>query len=66
MYRNTQKALCAQQLPCDGNRQTIATQMDADSLQRQRKIDPIIDEELGPVHSRYRLHLTRKRQEVPG
>ena len=57
--------MCPQHLPCDRQRQTIATQMDADSFQRQRDIDPIIDKELGPAESRHGLHLTRKRHEFP-
>jgi hypothetical protein len=39
--------------------------MDADSFERQRDIDPIIDEELGAARGRYRLHFTRKRHEFP-
>jgi hypothetical protein len=40
--------------------------MDADFFQRQCDIDPIIDEELGPVRGRHGLHLTRKRHEFSG
>jgi hypothetical protein len=39
--------------------------MDADSFQRQRDIDPIIDEELGPTRSGDGLHLTCKRHKFP-
>jgi hypothetical protein len=39
--------------------------MDADSFERQRDIDPIIDEELGTARGRYGLHFTRKRHEFP-
>jgi hypothetical protein len=39
--------------------------MDADSFQRQRDIDPIIDEELGLARRRNGLHLTRKRHKFP-
>jgi hypothetical protein len=40
--------------------------MNADSFQRQRDIDPIIDEELRSAQSRHGLHLTHKRHEFPG
>ena len=66
MHGYTKKTLRSQQLPCDRDRQTIAAQMDTSAFQRQRDIDPIIDEELGPARGRHGLHLTRKRHECPG
>jgi hypothetical protein len=63
MHGNTQQTVGPQQPARTRNRQTIVAQMNADAVQRQGNIDPVIDKELRSARMRQGLHFPRKRHE---